>query len=614
VRPFREGEGNSKTVSNNDEVFMKLPVRSVALGLCVGLSALPSSLFAAEKAVLEGRVEDSQPVSFEVYVPIQKREQLEKDLQAMHDPSSPTYQKWLTPAEFQTRYGATPEQLAAIKEQLAGSGLEATVVGGHVHVTGKSVMVERALGTSLVNAAFPSGRRSIVATRSLTPPEAMTRLGAKVVGLSGTMMMRTHSHLRALPDNRYASYGGYWFDDLKQAYSFPSYLVSTGKGTTIATLTDGAYIPSDMKIYFDHEKLAEPDISEVEVAGGSSVGASTEETNLDLQQAGGMAPAAKIVHYNLPDLSDNSIIDGLSQLITENKADVVSMSFGEPELYYTAAYNDGVDFTYILQIYDDIFAQGNAQGITFIASSGDSGGLAAVPLVCFNYGPNCGAAIPAVNFPASSPHVTGVGGTNLTTTYMPGSLDSAYVSEEAFGDPLSEDIFYGTSASGLYWGSGGGDSVVFSKPLYQDWVPTGNAKYRTVPDVALQMGGCPNYVLGNCNPADSYTIEVLGGEYYGVIGTSVAAPDVAGLTALLVEHLGHRLGNFNYLLYTLAQEQNAGSAIKPFKKGIPGFNGEYSTSAAPYDRVLGNGTLTGIDVLLNPHGLAAGVPQTPSNP
>lgn len=594
---------------------MKLPARLIALSLSIGLSASPSSVFAAEKAVLQGRVAASQPVAFEVYIPIQKRDQLEKDLQAMHNPDSPTYHKWITPAEFQTRYGATPQQLAAIKGQLAAAGLEATIVSGHrIHVTGPGGMAERALGTSLVNGAFPSGRQAVVATQAVTPPDAMTQVGAKVVGFSGTAMMRTHSHLRVIPDNRYASYGGYWFDDLKQAYKFPSYVGNTGKGVTIATLTDGAYIPSDMVQYFGHEKLPLPKISEVQVAGGSPVGPDTFETNLDLQQAGGMAPGAKIVHYNLPDLSDNSIIDGLSQIITENTVDIVSMSFGEPELFYTAEYNDGVDFTYILQIYDDIFAQGNAQGITFGASSGDSGALAAVPLVCFNGGPNCGAAIAAVNFPASSPHVTAIGGTNLTTVHDGATLNSAYVSEEAFGDPLSEDIFYGTSASGMYWGSGGGDSVFFKKPLYQTYVDTGNKKFRTLPDLSLHMGGCPSGVVGTCNPADSFDYEVLGGLYYGVIGTSAAAPDLAGLAALAVEREGHRLGNVNYQLYTLAYVQNSGVKITPFKKGIPGFNGKFFTSATFYNRVIGNGTVNGIDVLLDPSGKTAGVPQTASNP
>ena len=89
-----------------------------------------------------------------------------------------------------------------------------------------------------------------------------------------------------------------------------------------------------------------------------------------------------ILDYNTPDLSDSSIIDGLLQIVSDDYADIVSMSFGGAEGFYTAAYNDGGDFTYILQIYDEIFQQGNVQGMTFVASSGDLrvGGIAAARL------------------------------------------------------------------------------------------------------------------------------------------------------------------------------------------------------------------------------------------
>lgn len=593
---------------------MKSPVRSILLGLCVGLAALPSSAIAAEKAVLQDRVAPSQPVAFDVYIPIQKRDQLEKDLAAMHDPDSATYHTWLTPATFHARYGASDAELTAIKDEMSALGLEATIVNGHrIHVTGPGSMVERTLGTRLYNGVFESGRQSTVATEEVTPINSMQKLGAKVVGFEGTIRMRTHAHAMAIPDNRYASYGGYWFDDLKQAYRYPSYLGNTGKGATIATLTDGAYIPADMTKYFGHEKLAVPAISEIDVAGGSPVGPGSFETNLDLQQAGGMAPGAKLIHYNLPDLSNNSIIDGLSQVVTDNKADVVSMSFGEAELFYTADFNGGIDFTYLPKIMDDIFAQGNAQGITFFASSGDSGALAAVPLLCLEGAPNCGTAIPSVNFPASSPHVTAVGGTNLTTTYDGLTKNSAYVREEAFADPLTQDIFYGTSAAGSYFGSGGGDSVIFTKPYYQDYVDTGNKKFRTVPDLALHMGGCPEGAA-SCSANDSFDYEVFNGSYYGAIGTSASAPDLAGLAALAV-HLEHsRLGNTNYVIYTLAYLQNIGVPIKVFHKGVPGFNGKYFTSSKFYNRVLGNGTVNGVDILLEPFSPVAGVPQTPSNP
>jgi kumamolisin len=598
-------------------MMMNRKLESAILSLAlISLGTLSTTLFAAEKAVIQDRVAPTEQVGFDVYIPLQNRDQLETELQSLNDPNSPSYHKWLTPAQFQSRYGATAGQVSAIQKGLAAFGLQANVVNpARIHVTGNASAVEQALSTVLKHGTYANGKTVVMATQPIIKPAALVQNNAVITGLSGMIRMRTHSHIVSSPQNRYSPTGGYFFDDLKQAYSYPSFKAYTGKGVVIGILMSGDYNPPDMVTYFTHEKLAVPSYKTINIDGGLPFDPNGSfETHLDLQQSGGMAPDAKIHLYNIPDLSDNSIIDGLSQIVSDNTADVVSMSFGGPEVFYTAADNDGEDFTYLLKAEDDLMAQGNAQGITWIASSGDSGALSAVPVVCFNYGPDCGSAEPSAEFPASSPHVTGVGGTNLITTYNPPSLESKYIREEAFGDPLAEDIFYGTSATGFYWGSGGGDSILFRKPAFQAGINTGNAKFRTVPDLALHMGGCPAGTITTCDPDDSYDWEVIGGEYVGVIGTSASAPDFAGLTALNIQRQGGRLGNENNYIYTLALVQQLGLPINVFKTNIPGFNGLYHTTAKGYNRVLGNGTLNGVDFLLAPFTPVAGTPQTPSNP
>jgi len=581
--------------------------------LCFG--ALSTTLFAAEKAVLQGRVAAADQVSFDIYLPLQDRGQLEQTLQALHDPSSATYHKWLTPAEFQTRFGAAPSLVAAIQSQLTAYGLTSSLLTAErIHVTGPAAAVEQAFSTVLKHGVYANGKTTIVASQPIVKTGVLAQTNAVITGLTGMVRMNTHSHAAQTPQNRYSTTGGYWFDDLKQAYSFPSYKAYTGKGVTIGILMSGDFNPPDMAAYFGHEKLAVPDYKTKNIDGGAPFDPNNSfETHLDLQQSGGMAPDAKIILYNIPDLSDDSIIDALAQIISDNKADVVSMSFGEAEIFYTAVDNDGVDYTYLVQAEDDLMAEGNALGITFIASSGDSGALAAVPVVCFNGGPNCGAFEAGVSFPASSPHVIGVGGTNLITTYSTTNLNSTYVREEAFADPLAEDIFYGTSATGGYFGSGGGDSILFRKPLFQALTDTGNARFRTVPDLSLHMGGCPLGAL-TCSADDSYDLVAIDGLYYGVVGTSASAPDFAGLTALNIQRQGGRLGNENYYIYTLALLQDVGLPINVFKTGVPGFNGLYYTTPRGYNRVLGNGTLDGVNFMTAPFTPVAGTPQTPSNP
>ena len=112
------------------------------------------------------------------------------------------------------------------------------------------------------------------------------------------------------------------------------------------------------------------------------------EASLDVQQVLGGAPGAKVSLLSIPDLSDQHILDAYVAIVNRNKWDIVSSSFGGCELLYTAAYNNGVDFTSILTVYDEVFQQGSAEGITFIASSGDEGGLACPSVKYFNGNPN----------------------------------------------------------------------------------------------------------------------------------------------------------------------------------------------------------------------------------
>jgi subtilase family serine protease len=210
-------------------------------------------------------------------------------------------------------------------------------------------------------------------------------------------------------------------------------------------------------------------------------------------------------------------------------------------------------------MYDDLFRQGNAQGITFVASSGDSGASPIPAASCFDPAAEkgCGGFLLSVELPASDPHMTGVGGTNLVTTMNATSLNSKYVSEAAFGDLLTEDIFFGTPASGAFWGSGGGDSVVFNRPEYQVLAHTGS-KFRTVPDLSLHMGGCPPGSVAPCGPDRSADVLVIGSDQFNVVGTSASAPDFAGLTALKIERFGTRLGNENYDIYSFRTLQRNG--------------------------------------------------------
>jgi subtilase family serine protease len=595
--------------------------------------SLAATASAAEKAVVDAAATSEQAVEFNVYLPLRDRVGAEAFLNQLHDPNSANYHQWLSPAQFNERFGPQAGTVSKISNELNAHGLAVTEVHSHsLHVSGTAGGVKSAFGTSLAVAHFASGKQVMTATAPLRLTPSLQEAGAVVTEFSDKIWMRKVSVPSLLPQNRESSIGGYWFTDLKQAYSFPSFKKLTGKGVTIGILMEGGFNQPDMTAYFGHELLPSPKISTVNIAGGSPFNPNGSfETHLDIQQSGGMAPDASIILYNLPTLSDSNILSGLTTIIEDNRADVVNMSFSGPEAGYTAAYNGGTDFTGILNIYDDFFMEGNMLGITFVASSGDGGALGIPAVACFSATPPtpiCGPMEVGIGIPAASPHVTSVGGTNLVTTFNaknPKDLNSAYVSENADDDPLDSDIFFGTSASGAVWGSGGGISIQYAKPAYQKLVSQSNLpkaakKFRTIPDLSLQMGGCPGGTLffdlhGVCPPDRSFVWEIIGGKQEGVIGTSASSPEFAGLLALKIQNTGARLGNENFDIYTLAAAQANGSGNTVYRDRIEGNNGAYkSTVKGGYNMVIGNGTVIGGDFVQGPGLPVAGKPQTPTNP
>src|SRR6185437_2097714 len=120
------------------------------------------------------------------------------------------------------------------------------------------------------------------------------------------------------PANRESPFGGYWFNDLKQAYDFPSVKSLDGTGRTIAIISVSDFLDSDIKAYFAHEStknapISAPRIVRFPIAGGSPfdpTSGNSAEAELDLEQAGGMAPGATLVLINLPDNTLDSLLHG----------------------------------------------------------------------------------------------------------------------------------------------------------------------------------------------------------------------------------------------------------------------------------------------------------------
>jgi subtilase family serine protease len=596
-----------------------------AVAVLLGAFFAASSGDAAQTLTFNSQATRQQNVEFDVFLPLRNADQLDQLISSQHTQGSASYHQWLTPTQFRSRFGPRRQDVARTTARLRASGLTVTGTHSHgVHVTGKVDNVQSAFGVVLWNATTRRGRATLAATRPLSLPREFIDAGAQVLAFSPAVHMHSHvSHVQAIPANRYGAAGPYWFSDLKQAYDFPSVQALDGAGTTIGVVIPSDVLDSDIAGYFAHEKLTPPKVIHRPVYGGTPFDpndGNSLEAALDVEQSGGMAPGATIVVYSLPDFNDTTVLAGYLTLVEENQVDIVNSSFGGAEGLYARAYNGGADFSYIARITEEVFKQGNAQGITFVASSGDSGALGLPPVAYVTTPPQdppavVGSFLPGIEFPASSPSVTAVGGTNLVTTSNPPSLESTYVSENAFGDPEVPIDPYGIGnlISDGYWGSGGGQSVLFAKPAYQKLVET-HAATRAIPDVSLQMGGCPTVAVTPCGPDRSSVVVAWNGALYPVVGTSVSSPEFAGLLALEAQNLGGRLGNVNYLIYAQAAAQLSSGYMQFFRQGIPGYNGYYSTTSSGYNMVLGNGTVHARNFILAPFAPRAGDPQTPSNP
>jgi subtilase family serine protease len=588
-------------------------------------------------------------VQFDVVLPLRNKDALKGLLERQQIRGSADYHKWLTPAQFGAQFGPDPALAAAAAHELAGYGFSVTRGTRTLHVTGTAAMVAKAFGAELSLARGSDQHMHLVALHGLKLTPAVAAAGGRVLAFANRdLPLHVMSHAVAVgpqPANRNGSDGSYWYDDLKQAYGYPAVNATAtvggvakplnGSGVTISTVIDSDILDSDIRAVFEHEgylKHASPPFPSVthEYLGGAEPGLITGdvyEASLDTQQETGGATGAKVILYDIPDLSDASIASAYFAIDDLNETDVVSSSFGLCELYYTPAYNDGIDYTYILQTYDEAFEQGAAEGISYLASSGDGAGRECLSISYFTGGPKA-LYVPGPSSPATDPYVTAVGGTNLQTSFSPNSLNSTYVSENAWVDPLPPDDPYGAGilAGDHYWGADGGPSAYFTKPSYQT-VHTVSTM-RSTPDVGMQVGGCPSgayfpcnggnlAINGNGNGDRSSVIVSVFGTLYGFIGTSVSSPEFATVAALLVELQG-RQGNLNPYLYATASAQLAGQLASPaLHTQIPGWNSVHPNSfpAVDYNYTTGVGTpYVAALVGLPASTPLAGRPQTMSNP
>jgi kumamolisin len=471
--------------------------------------------------------------------------QLDAFISDLYDSSSAGFHKFLTPGDFAARFAPTEAQYNAVITWLSSTGL--TVTGTYtnrllIDAEGTPAQVESAFQTS-INTYSYNGTTFYANGADPEIPSEFNGLIQSVIGLDD--YLKLEPSLTKTTPFAPADDPTYTPQQIQTAYNFnPLYTAGyNGAGQSIAIATAFSYNLNDIRTFQTNFGLAQNPIININVDGLSTTPDS--ETTLDIEWSSAMAPGATIRAYLGINNALSTFTDVYNRIVTDNAAAVMSTSWGlcEPQMPSASIATD-----------HNVFQQAATQGISIFAASGDQGAF------------DCsGSASLAVDFPASDPYVTAVGGTTLTLTSS---------------NAISTETTWWNSPSG----SGGGISTIFTKPSWQSGIAAlSGTGFRGIPDVAYD--------------ADPNTGQYLyfKGNWYSAGGTSIGAPEWAGLAAVWNQQRGSlgRLGNANPTLYNLGSSAGYPSYMRDVSSGTNGF---YSATTG-WDAATGWGTPNALNLV-----------------
>lgn len=320
---------------------------------------------------------------------------------------------------------------------------------------------------------------------------------------------------------------------IEQAYGVANLLQKniTGQGSTMVIVDayGSTTIQADLQAFDAAWGLAGTTLTVLDpygVNGGSQ--SWSEETTLDVEWSHAMAPGAAIVLVEAASNSDVDLYNAIKYAVDQNLGDVISLSFGENE--------SCMDPT--LQAAEhQVFQEAASKGISIIAAAGD---LGSAQFTC-----DGSSLTTAVSYPASDPLVTALGGSSLTADAVTGQ----YIGETAWNE-----------SAALNAAGGGGYSVAYQRPGYQSRL-SGDTSGRAVPDLSMNASIEGGVLVYQTDPLSGQEFVSI----YG--GTSIAAPEFAGIIADGVQIVHHRLGFLNQGLYTIGGSALDGAAFHDITSG-----------------------------------------------
>jgi uncharacterized protein (TIGR03437 family) len=477
---------------------------------------------------------------------------LDQLLAQQQDPSSPNFHQWLTPEQYADQFGVSASDLSKVNAWLTAQGFQISKTArgrNWVTFSGTSGQVKSAFQTS-IHRYNVNGETHYANSAEPSVPAALATIVSGVRGLSDFKMK---PRLRKAIAPQLTSRGQHVIGpaDFAAIYDVaPLYAAGVdGTGQTIAVVGQTDIKLSDITGFRTAMNL--PAINLQQVRAGADPGISNDdlpEADLDIEWSGAVAKNATIVY-----VYSNDVWNSALYAVDNDVAPVISMSYGACE---QSSLGDLPGFRSAAQ-------QANAEGITWLAAAGDAGAAD-----CEDLDASIAQDGLAVDVPGSIPEITSMGGTTLNE-----GSGSYWTSSGSAISYIPETVWNDTAIDGQLAGGGGGTSVYFSRPGWQAGPGVPSDAFRHAPDLAFSASA----------DHDGYYVYTGGSGGGGWGGTSVAAPAMAGVAALLNQYLVSTgiqkqpgLGNINPTIYRLAQstssvlhDVSAGNNAMPCAVGSP---------------------------------------------
>ena len=532
--------------------------------------------------------------------------------------------RYLSTAQFAAQYGQPASVVSGIEKYLHGFGIRTSAYRDRLDIatTGTAAQYEKALSVGLndyrVAEADANGagthpaRIHATKQRPKLPATAQgSSLGNAVLAILGLSNYSPFANtaVRAVTKARPAATGTVPAGELTPADFAKQYNLTglyakgaKGQGRTIGIVTLASFDPAVPLAFWNtylglHESAKR--LTTVTVDGGAGAISATngsDETDLDVEQSGALAPKANVRVYVAPN-TDPGFSDAFYRAASDNIADSVSASWGESETIIAAGVASGTETPAYEAAFDQAFLEFGAQGQSSFASAGDNGAYdAQADAMSTNL---------AVDTPANSPYITSAGGTTLPGAITipetdaagnpTGVTQTAVVPQEIAWSwdylwPLFSSVGFDSAqsaASSLAVGGGGGYSVDEPRPSYQKGISSYEYRPYLTPTTPKQIApgvteptefqltsvpglgsGVERYgraepdISANADPDTGYAVydpslfaDSDGFAQYG--GTSFVAPQFNGSTAVIDSAVGHRVGLWNPKAYSSARGSNS---------------------------------------------------------